>query len=177
MEVPMLRTRTGSSSGLVGALFDRAPLLPSLRRQSRPQPADIPLVKHGSDSRSRPASARGRTGAAIVSHPYLLIPTVAIALAGMLLLLHAHADLLRAAFGVPNTTKVGGGAASTNAQGLFHHVQSLSTDALYVLMPSVTLAGAVGGIAWAAGSRRGPSIVGGAIVAGVVGAALNVIVT
>ena len=91
-------------------------------------------------------------------------------------MLSAHVDLLQAAFGVHATKKPAGGGAVSNATQLFNSVQSLSTDALYILLPTVTLAGAVGGIVWAAGSRRGPSIVVGAIVAGVIGAGLKTIV-
>ena len=128
--------------------------------------------------RTRTGSAAGRVGAlsAIASHIYPLLAATATALVGMLLLLLAHVNLLQAAFGVHSTTNPASGRASANATSLFTSVSNLSTDALYILLPTVTLAGAVGGIVWAAGSRRGPSIVVGAIVAGVIGAGLKTIV-
>jgi hypothetical protein len=172
----MSRKRSGSAAGHVGALFARTNLLPLPGGRSGPQLADITPGEHHGDARPLAASGPGRVGTVVASHPYLLLAVVAVTLAGMLLALHPHADLLRTAFGVSNTSGAGSGKESSQAATLYKHVQSLSTDALYVLLPSASLAGAVGGIFWAAGSRRGPSIVGGAIVAGVVGAALRTIV-
>ena len=108
-----------------------------------------------------------------------------LATAGLVMLavfgLHEHAHLLRAAFpdtttsGTGTTTSPTGGAAG-QVNSLFDDVNGLSTDSLYVLGPTVTLAGAVGGIFWALGHRRGPSIMGGAVAAGVLGASIKLIV-
>jgi hypothetical protein len=178
MEVPMSTTRTGSAARRVRALRDRTHLLPSPGGRSEPQPADNAAVENGSDSRPGPARCWGRGSAGAMSHPYLLLAAAAAAtaIAGMLLVLNAHADLLQAAFGVTPKAKGPAGGATTNTTTLFNNISNLSTDAIYILLPTVTLAGAVGGIVWAAGSRRGPTIVVGAIVAGVIGAGLKTIV-
>jgi hypothetical protein len=124
-------------------------------------------------------------GAKATPSPRTQVVTVALALCGMalvglLLLLHPHGDLLQDAFNTHPPTSAGalsgGKAATGDASNLWNDVNGLSTDALYLLMPTVTLAGAVGGIFWAVGARRGPMIVGGAVMAGVIGAGLKVIV-
>ena len=74
------------------------------------------------------------------------------------------------------TTPTGGGVSPSH-QPLHHDVSGLSTDSLYLLGPTVTLAGAVGAIFWALGHRRGPSIMGGAVAAGVLGASIKLIVS
>lgn len=116
------------------------------------------------------ATSRGRIVTAMV---------IATAL-GMLMLalfgLHEHAYLLKDAFLKGSTASPSGNAAG-DTTNLYNDIDGLSTDSLYLLTPTVTLAGAVGGIFWAAGHRRGPSIMGGAIAAGVLGAGIKVIVS
>jgi hypothetical protein len=86
-------------------------------------------------------------------------------------------DLLEGAFG--GATKHPGNPgtqAAHDTSNLYHDIDTLKTDASYILAPCVSLAGCVGAAAWALGHRRGPSIVGGAVMAGVIGAGLSVIV-
>jgi hypothetical protein len=154
---------------------------------------EVLVSNEGTRSRSavgpenaQPASAaRVDVRPTLTSNRYVATVTIALAVVGILaavalLALHPHVSLLQDAF---NTHPPAGPTGLTGTTGdvkdttnLWKEISSLSTDATYVLMPTVTLAGAVGGIFWAVGARRGPAIVGGAVMAGVIGAGLDVIV-
>lgn len=121
-------------------------------------------------------SGLNRVRTAIVSYGWLVLATMVVGFVAVLLSLHGHVDLLQAAFKKTPTAPGGNSAAAGDTTSLYNTINGLSTDATYILVPSVSLAGAVGGILWAFGAHRGPQIVAGAVVAGVVGASLDVIV-
>jgi hypothetical protein len=134
------------------------------------QHADVP---------ERRSSAWRRAGAMLVSHRWLILAEIALALMLLLLVHHLHVDLLESAFGTPQTSPGGNcptiKGSTTDCTSLFSAVSNLTTDADYVLVPCVTLAGAVGAIFWALGHRRGPGIVGGALAAGAIGVGMATI--
>lgn len=139
--------RSESGEGRVGGLFD-------------------PIPRCGSS----------RALALISAHGYLIPMALLLVFVVVVLVGHPHVDLLESAFGKPTSAPGGSGNSAQATKNLYTDINALSTDAAYILVPSVTLAGAVGAIFWALGSRRGPAIVGGAIVAGVIGVGLKVIV-
>jgi len=130
-----------------------------------------------------PAEARGSTPGEcsrsrdlIRAYGYVVLIGLMFALIVVLLVLHPHIDLLESAFGGAPKQSALKGSTAGDTENLASSVSQLTKDASYVLVPSVSLAGAVGATFWALGSRRGPTIVGGAVVAGVVGVGLDVVV-
>jgi hypothetical protein len=130
----------------------------------------------GSESRDAAQTGRGKVRAVIDAHGAVIVTALLLAVIVVLFVLHPHVDLLEGAFGKAPTGPAGSGSASKDTSNLYHDVNTLATDARYILVPSVSLAGAVGAITWALGSRRGPGIVVGAVIAGVVGVGLTTIV-
>lgn len=97
----------------------------------------------------------------------VLIVTVVALLAG------GHADIIKSAL-APNVKASDNG--DVNVANLAAGANLLASDALYLLVPTVSLACAAGGIAWACGSQRGQGIVVGAVVAGVMVVCLRTII-
>jgi hypothetical protein len=175
MEVLMSQlTRNGSATGRLGALFGRTSLVQSGPRDGRAQLSAAPL---GMPTSRWAASAR----TVIMSHRSLIFIAGSLAFAAMLLLgallvFHPHVNLLQSALGQSNAAPKGKGADVTDTNNLYGSLNQLTTEADYLIFPSVTLAGGVGAAFWALGHRRGPMIVSGAVIAGVVGGGLKVIV-
>jgi hypothetical protein len=67
-------------------------------------------------------------------------------------------------------------ASGDGSSQLVNGANTLSSDALEVLVPTVTLAGGIGGIMWSLGSQRGQGIVIGAVIAGVAAVMIRTIV-
>jgi hypothetical protein len=136
--------------------------------------ASVPCASHRGDSSDQLKGGLNRVRTIVMSNRWLLLILIGMTFVVVLLALLGHADLLQGAFN--STPKKPSGSSATDTTNLYNEIGSLSTDATYILLPSVSLAGAVGGIVWAFGGHRGPSIVTGAVIAGVVGASLDVIV-
>jgi hypothetical protein len=175
MEVLMSqRTRSGLATSRLGALFSRTSLVHS-------GPRDGQVQLSGS---AVPISSEGWAGtarAAITSHQSLVLIAGCIALAGMvlvgaLLVFHPHVDLLQSALGTTNKKPTGGGADVADTNRLWGSLNKLTTEADYLVFPSVTLAGGVGAAFMAFGHRKGAPIISGAVIAGVIGGGLKVIV-
>jgi hypothetical protein len=163
------RARSGSAAGRVGAVLSPRVVVRSAARQRAAALAKAPTT-----------ARRLGTWAAAMLRRREVQAILAVALAGSMLVVallafNGHVNLLKDALGGQSGSAKG--AAGKDTTDLFTKVDALSTDAIYVLGPCVTLAGAVGGILWARGARRGPGIVAGAVAAGVVGAGLKTIVS
>jgi hypothetical protein len=74
-----------------------------------------------------------------------------------------HPEIIKSALGVTDNS----GAPTDSSETLWAGADTLSNDALMILIPVVSLASAIGGIMWALGSQRGQGIVMGALIAGV----------
>ena len=165
------RSRSGPAASRVGVMSDSRQLPPSARPRGDAQPEN---AAGRSEQAGVSTVATSRRRAARVT---LAIALAGSMLAGVVLAFHGHVNLLRDAFGASSGSAAGQNGQAADTSNLYTEVNNLSTDAIYVLGPCVTLAGAVGGILWALGGRRGPSIVAGAVAAGVVGAGLKTIVS
>jgi hypothetical protein len=73
-------------------------------------------------------------------------------------------------------TPQSGDCTNDGSAQLIAGAQQLSTDALEILVPVVSLASGIGGIMWALGSQRGQGIVIGALVAGAAAVMIKTIV-
>ena len=100
-----------------------------------------------------------------------MIAIVAVAVAATLCVLMCigllggvHAHILESALAPKSKTP---GKPSDGAGQLYTGVNTLSNDLLAIMVPTVSVASAGGGIAWALGSHRGQGIVIGALLSGV----------
>jgi hypothetical protein len=92
-----------------------------------------------------------------------LLACVALAGSGAVVAVAWHPEIIKSALGGTDNS----GIPTDQSGTLWSGVNTLSSDALMILIPVVSLASAIGGIMWALGSQRGQGIVMGALIAGV----------
>jgi hypothetical protein len=119
------------------------------------QDSSVNTTAPGPERRSRFARRGTRLACVLAS--------IALAGGGGVVAAAWHPEIIKAALGV----KENSGTPQDQSSTLWVGADTLSSDALMILIPVVSLASAIGGIMWALGSQRGQGIVIGALIAGV----------